>query len=122
LLERFEDHPLPRFLKSGLLVTLNSDDPAMFGTSLNEEVGRAARSFALSRRQIVEICENSIRAAFLAEDEQAQLLRESHAEAGASSSVGGFDPTTPRRGSPRGRTIVAPERPKPSHRVGQPLV
>ena len=85
LLERFEDHPLPRFLKSGLVVTLNSDDPAMFGTSLNEEVGKAARSFALSRPQIVEIGENSIRAAFLAEDEQARLLRELHAEAGAAS-------------------------------------
>ena len=83
LLARFEDHPLPKFLESGLTVTLNSDDPAMFGTSLEDEMFKAARSFALSRSQIVEICENSIRAAFLSEDDQARLSRELHAEAGA---------------------------------------
>ncbi len=83
LLARFEDHPLPRFLEAGLVVTLNSDDPAMFGTSLEREMKLAARTFALSRRQIVELSENAIRAAFLPADEQAELLRKLHAAAGA---------------------------------------
>src|SRR4029077_4373604 len=47
VLSRLEDHPLPRFLDTGLVVTLNSDDPAMFGTSLEREFLLAANAFAL---------------------------------------------------------------------------
>lgn len=75
VLDRLEEHPLPRFLKAGLVVTLNSDDPAMFGTSLEREFVLAAKTFSLSRRQLISLCENAIRAAFLPKAEQAQLLR-----------------------------------------------
>jgi len=76
LLARFEDHPLPQFLKAGLVVTLNSDDPAMFGTSLAREYGLAADAFGLSREQIVGLCENSIHAAFLLQEEKEVLVKE----------------------------------------------
>lgn len=76
VLARLEDHPLPAFLEAGLMVTLNSDDPAMFGTSLEREYLLAAHQFALSRKQIVGLCENAIRAAFLPEDERQPLLGE----------------------------------------------
>ncbi len=69
-----EDHPLPRFLEAGLVVTLNSDDPAMFGTSLQEEFVRAAQAFTLLREQIVQLCENSIRCSFLLDGEKQQML------------------------------------------------
>lgn len=76
LVARFEDHPLPRFIESGLMVTLNSDDPAMFGTSLEQEFLRSAEAFSLTRQQIVGLCENAIRAAFLREEEKQRLLEE----------------------------------------------
>jgi aminodeoxyfutalosine deaminase len=76
LIARFEDHPLPRFLEDGLTVTLNSDDPAMFGTSLREEFVHAARAFALSPGQIVRLAENAIRCSFLPDEEKKPLLRE----------------------------------------------
>jgi len=76
LVARFEDHPLPRFLEAGLIVTLNSDDPAMFGTSLEQEFVRAAQAFALSRPQILGLCENAIRYSFLPEAEKSELLGE----------------------------------------------
>jgi aminodeoxyfutalosine deaminase len=76
LIARFEDHPLPRFMESGVAVTLNSDDPAMFGTSLQEEFVRAARAFSLSRQQIVGLAENAIRYAFLPDEEKARLSKE----------------------------------------------
>ena len=76
LIARFEDHPLPHFISRGLMVTLNSDDPAMFGTSLQEEFVRAARAFSLSRQQIVGLAENAIRCSFLPEDEKQPLLLE----------------------------------------------
>ena len=83
LIRRFEDHPLPGFLAAGLRVTLNSDDPGMFGTSLEREIELAASCFALSSREIVELGENAIRAAFLSEAERAALLQELRAAAQA---------------------------------------
>ena len=75
LIARFEDHPLPRLMKAGLAVTLNSDDPAMFGTSLQEEFLRAARCFQFGRETLAELCRNSVDASFLSGKEK-QALRE----------------------------------------------
>ncbi|HXW14455.1 MAG TPA: adenosine deaminase [Terriglobia bacterium] len=75
LIARFEDHPLPKFLKEGLVVTLNSDDPAMFGTSLQEEFLQAARCFEFDRETLTGLCRNAVYASFLGEDEK-QKLRE----------------------------------------------
>src|SRR5271157_1513458 len=76
LLARFQDHPLPKFLDAGLAVTLNSDDPAMFGTSLQHEFELAAAHFQLSHQQIAGLSEEAIRAAFLPPDRRQALLTE----------------------------------------------
>ena len=55
------------------MVTLNSDDPAMFGTSLQEEFVRATRHFELSRETLAGLCRNAIHAAFLSESEIREL-------------------------------------------------
>jgi aminodeoxyfutalosine deaminase len=81
LIAGFQEHPLPKFLEAGLKVTLNSDDPAMFGTTLERELQLAARTFGLSSRQIVELSGNAVQAAFLPEHERAELSRELHAAA-----------------------------------------
>jgi adenosine deaminase/aminodeoxyfutalosine deaminase len=73
LIARWEDHPLPKFLEAGLVVTLNSDDPAMFGTSLQEEFSQAARCFEFSRQTLVKLCGNAVHASFLNEDEKQKL-------------------------------------------------
>lgn len=70
------DHPLPKFLEEGLVVTLNSDDPAMFGTSLTGELELAAENFPLARRQLVGLLLNAARAAFLPEEEKRALIEE----------------------------------------------
>jgi adenosine deaminase/aminodeoxyfutalosine deaminase len=74
VLGRIEDHPLPRFLDAGLVVTLNTDDPAMFGTDLVSEYLLAARTFGLGRARILHLGQNAIRAAFLSEEEKMDLL------------------------------------------------
>jgi len=71
-----EEHPLPRFLAAGVPVTLNSDDPAMFATNLEEEMKMAVRHFGLSREDLVRLAQNAIRGAFLAEQEHTALLDE----------------------------------------------
>ena len=76
VIARLEDHPLPRFLEAGVPVTLNSDDPAMFATTLEAEMNLAARAFALSPEAIVHLAANAARAAFLQEEERAKLLDE----------------------------------------------
>jgi adenosine deaminase len=74
VLARLEDHPLPQFLQAGLVVTLNTDDPAMFGTNLLDEYRLAVKTFGLSREQILHLCQNAIGAAFLSEEEKLDLL------------------------------------------------
>jgi adenosine deaminase len=76
LIARFEDHPLPKFLAAGLVVTLNSDDPAMFGTSLENEFLEAARCFGFSRETLTALCLNAARASFLGEEEKQKLCAE----------------------------------------------
>lgn len=76
MLARVEDHPLRKFLDAGLVVTLNTDDPAMFGTSLVHEMELAADCFSLGRETLVGLCENAIRASFLEEDEKQTLRAE----------------------------------------------
>ncbi|MCL5006421.1 MAG: adenosine deaminase [Acidobacteria bacterium] len=74
LVPRFEDYPLHVFLEAGVLLTLNSDDPALFGSSIEREFLQAARSFGLSWQQVVQLCENAVRAAFLPAEEKQSLL------------------------------------------------
>jgi adenosine deaminase/aminodeoxyfutalosine deaminase len=76
LVSRFEDHPLSKFLEEGLLVTLNSDDPGLFGTSLEREFVLAEKHFVLSMEHLARFSENAIRASFLAEDEKWSLLED----------------------------------------------
>ena len=76
LIARFEDHPLPRFMEAGLVVTLNSDDPAMFGTSLQNEFLESARSFGFTHQTVTALCLNAARASFLGEDEKQKLYDE----------------------------------------------
>jgi aminodeoxyfutalosine deaminase len=58
-------HPLPRLLAEGLFVTLNSDDPPMFGTSLTQEYRQAASVLGLSRDQLADLARAGARASFL---------------------------------------------------------
>jgi adenosine deaminase/aminodeoxyfutalosine deaminase len=70
-----EEHPLRRYFESGLMVTLNSDDPPMFSTDLVGEYMVAAEEFELSLEQLRELASNSIEASFLPADRKVSLLR-----------------------------------------------
>jgi aminodeoxyfutalosine deaminase len=61
-----EDHPLPKYLERGLLVTLNTDDPEMFETTLNREYELAAATFGLGETELEKLAENARKAAFAA--------------------------------------------------------
>jgi aminodeoxyfutalosine deaminase len=70
------EHPLRDMIEAGLFVTLNSDDPPMFGTSLSNEYLVAERDLGFSPAELAELAANGVRAAFLAEAEKEALLAE----------------------------------------------
>jgi aminodeoxyfutalosine deaminase len=69
------EHPLRRYFDSGLMVTLNSDDPPMFGTDLIREYMLAHEQFDFTLEQLREISANSIEASFLPPERKINLLR-----------------------------------------------
>jgi len=69
----FADHPLPRLIKAGLYVTLNSDDPPMFNTTLTDEYLQVVEVFGFSIAQCQTLVMNALEASFLAADEKNQL-------------------------------------------------
>ncbi len=58
------EHPLPRMIDAGLLVTLNSDDPPMFGTDLLREY-HVAHEMGLGPRDLAALARNGVTASFL---------------------------------------------------------
>lgn len=58
-------HPLRRLLDAGILLTINSDDPPLFNTTLNDEVVSLASDFHLELDSIDEILLNAVRSSFL---------------------------------------------------------
>jgi adenosine deaminase len=74
VVEEIQDHPLREMLERGLVVTLNSDDPAYFGGYLNENYRAAQRALGLTREQLARIARDSFRASFLDASEKAAFL------------------------------------------------
>ena len=70
----YADHPLPEFLRRGLLVTLNSDDPVMFGTTLTEEYMVCHEKLGLGWEEIKTLCLNGVRGSFLPDLDKERLL------------------------------------------------
>ncbi|MFG3707527.1 adenosine deaminase [Micromonospora sp. NPDC047670] len=60
-----EEHPLRRLVDAGLLVTINSDDPPMFGTTLNDEYAVAARLLDAGPEGLAALARNAVTASFL---------------------------------------------------------
>jgi adenosine deaminase/aminodeoxyfutalosine deaminase len=65
------EHPVRRLFDAGVPVTLNTDDPPMFGTTLEREYRLAADEFGFSKEELRAVAENGFRFAF---DESAREL------------------------------------------------
>jgi aminodeoxyfutalosine deaminase len=70
----YDAHPLRDYFDGGLMVTLNSDDPPMFGSHLLEEYVLAQKLFGFSLDQMRELAANSVEASFLPPERKLRLL------------------------------------------------
>lgn len=69
-----KSHPFLQLRAAGIPLTLNSDDPPFFGTSIGKEYDDAKKHFGLNDVELLELTRNSIRAAFIDEETQKGLL------------------------------------------------
>ncbi len=76
-LKVFEDHdahPLLRLREAGVKVTLNSDDPPHFDTTLGKEYAMGQQAFGLTDAELTDITRTALEAAFVDEDTRRALL------------------------------------------------
>jgi aminodeoxyfutalosine deaminase len=67
-------HPVRSYFDEGLMLTLNSDDPAMFRTSLVEEYGLVQETFGFTDEHLRELARNSFEASFLPPEKKIEFL------------------------------------------------
>lgn len=70
------DNPFWLLHKRGVPVTLNTDDPGLFSTTLNEEYRKASDWFGLDEHDLAYIAMQGIRSSFLPHDEKMQLMQQ----------------------------------------------
>jgi aminodeoxyfutalosine deaminase len=71
-----DEHPLPTLVAAGVPVSINSDDPPMFGTTLEEEYAVAARLLDLDTKGVADLARAAVRHSFLEPTGKAALLTE----------------------------------------------
>ncbi|MFD8379019.1 adenosine deaminase [Streptomyces sp. NPDC059679] len=76
VIDRLEDHPLRAMLDAGLLVTVNSDDPAYFGGYAGDNFDAVRDALRLDDATLRALARNSFRASFLDEAARAAYLKE----------------------------------------------
>ncbi|MBI4460206.1 MAG: adenosine deaminase [Acidobacteria bacterium] len=74
VLSQVAEHPLREYLARGVPLSLNTDDPALFGTDLNREYFLAHQAFGLTPKELTALAESSFRAAFLSAEEKQEYL------------------------------------------------
>ena len=72
--QKLEDHNLKRLLDKGLMVTVNSDDPAYFGGYLNKNLLECQKALNLSENDIKKLVVNSFRSSFLNKKEKEKWI------------------------------------------------
>jgi len=78
-----EEHPVRSYFDHGLMITINSDDPAMFRTTLTREYQLLQDHFGFTEEQLRELARNSFEASFLEAKKKLDFLNMFDAAAAA---------------------------------------
>ncbi len=73
-------HPLPKLMQAGLVVTLNSDDPPMFNTTLTEEYLKCAAAFGWDKDTVIGLVMTALEVSLLPEPRKSALRTRMEAE------------------------------------------
>lgn len=76
VVDRLEDHPIPEMMRRGLLVSVNSDDPAYFGGYIADNYVGLAESVGFGRDELARVARNSINSSFAEALRKAELITE----------------------------------------------
>lgn len=68
------EHPAKSYFDQGIMITLNTDDPAIFGTTLSREYQLAQETFAFTDEHLRELARNSFEASFLPAEKKLEFL------------------------------------------------
>lgn len=74
VVKSIQDHPIREFFDKGLLVTVNSDDPSLFHTDLNNEYIQIHEHLGFSIPELFHLSMNGIRTAFIDEVSKTDLI------------------------------------------------
>ena len=67
-------HPIKQFLKHGLLVSLNTDDPGVSDIEIGYEYNQAAKMIGLTDNELLQLQQNGLKMAYLSPQEKQQLI------------------------------------------------
>ena len=76
VVDDMKNHPLPDMLKAGLIVTINSDDPAYFGGYVNANYEAVSELVGNDKAVLAQLAQNSFTAAFIPQDKKDRFLAE----------------------------------------------
>ncbi|MFG1921188.1 adenosine deaminase [Cryptosporangium sp. NPDC048952] len=71
-----DEHPLAGMVEAGIFVTINSDDPPMFGTTLEKEYLVAAELLKLDAAGVADLAKAGVRASFASDARKTELTAE----------------------------------------------
>ena len=72
--KKLKDHNLKKLMDSGLMVMINSDDPAYFGGYVNKNLIECQAALNLSREDVKKLIINSFKSSFLIEDKKKEWI------------------------------------------------
>ena len=73
--KNLKEHNLKDMLNAGLMVMVNSDDPAYFGGYLNENLVKSQAALNLSKNELKTLIINSFKSSFLSEEKKMQWIK-----------------------------------------------
>lgn len=78
--KRIEDHPIRGFIEAGVKVSVNTDDPSMFGTDMNNEYMQLHKGLGFTIPELKKIGLDSIETSFITDEEKKRLVKQFESE------------------------------------------
>ena len=76
VVESIEQHPVKEYFDHGIMVTVNTDDPGMFGNTLSSEYRLLHERLGFSQDEVRQVILNGVNATWLPEDRKAAMVAE----------------------------------------------